>query len=51
MMCDVHKLKKGYKHCTSQQKYIGMMWGKRRKQKIWLCRKCWDKVADSDLEW
>lgn len=47
-MCDIDKVKvKGsrFGKCDLQQKYIAVMW---KNRKLWLCQKCWNRLADSN---
>lgn len=47
-MCQIAKLKMGFRHCDSQAVAVYIM---HRGRKIGLCEKCWGKVAKSPLEW
>jgi len=51
-MCGIHLLKQGFHKCNSQKEDVGIQWKKgRRKIIVWLCEKCWGKIARGELEW
>jgi len=47
-MCDINKLKLGYRKCSNQEITVIIMW---KGKEVGLCEKCWRKIAKSDLEW
>lgn len=47
-MCDINKLKLGYRKCFNQKIAVIIMW---KGREIKLCESCWGKIAKSNLEW
>lgn len=48
MMCDSYKLKLRFRRCDDQHVAVSIMV---RGKQIKLCAKCWNKLADMDVEW
>lgn len=46
-ICDIKKLNLKVQKCNSQKQEIGIRW---KGETIWLCKKCWNKIADTDFE-
>lgn len=47
-MCQIHKLKQGYKKCDEPKIHLTIIW---KGENVELCETCWRKIADTDLEW
>jgi len=41
-------IQKRPRKCLSPAISVGIIW---KGQEIWLCRECWNRIADLDLEW
>lgn len=47
-MCQIHKLRKGYRKCSDQSCAVIIMY---KGKEVQLCERCWGKIAKSNLEW
>ena len=47
-MCQVSKLKQGYKRCDEQKIHLTIIF---KGENVDLCEACWRKISDTNLEW